>query len=110
MAVGTSKSHRKRGKRDLKDGCSIHAFLFLLFETSPDGGGTTSSDYVVVSIKYFDCRLRRELITACVEFQAGPHRLRTDEGTARVIAAMREGKRIILPAMFPLPDSVAGTT
>ena len=54
--------------------------------------------------------MRYKLIAACSEFQGRRNFLRSDKNAARVIAIIRERVRVILPAMFVLPNSVAGAT
>jgi len=81
----------------------------LLFK--PRGGrhGAEGGDHVAVRIENFDHRVRGKLVAASSEFHGSRNFLRSDESAARVVAIESECERVILPATFILPNSVAGT-
>ena len=76
----------------------------------PAATGAEGGDHVAVRIENLDYRMRYKLIAACREFQSRRNFLRSDKNAARVIAIICERVRVILSAMFVLPNSVAGAT
>ena len=81
-----------------------------LFKPRARGRSAEGGDHVVVSVQNTDYRMRYKLIAACSEFQGRRNFLRSDKSAARVIAIICERLRVILPALFVLPNPVAGTT
>jgi hypothetical protein len=73
----------------------------------PDAEG---GDHVVVRIENLAHSVRCKLIAARSEFQRRGNFLRSDKNAARVVAIERECVRVILPAVFTLPNTVAGAT
>ena len=77
-------------------------------EPRPDGGGAAGAISLPltsrVSIADVDANSSPPL-----RVPGSPDFLRSDENAARVVAGVRERERVLLPAVFALPDAVAGT-